>query len=49
MDEATCVFLPTNTDAYMVTLKSGNVAYGHVQNVTGKTADGFTVILWNRE
>ena len=49
MDVATCVFLPTNTDAYTVALESGNVAYVHVQNVTYKTVDGFIIILWNRD
>lgn len=34
---------------YVVTLESGNTAYVHVQNVTFKTVNGFTVIVWNRD
>ena len=34
---------------YVVTLESSNVAYVHVQNVTFKTVNGFTVIVWNRD
>ena len=34
---------------YAVTLESGNTAYVHVQNVTFKTVNGFTVIVWNRD
>ena len=34
---------------YVVTLESGNTAYVHVQNVTTKSTNGFTIIVWNRD
>lgn len=34
---------------YVVTLESGGTSYVHVQNVTFKTVNGFTVIVWNRD
>ena len=34
---------------YVVTLESGNTGYVHVQNVTIKSTNGFTIIVWNRD
>lgn len=40
---------PLASPDYDVFLDSGNTAYVHVQNVTFKTENGFTVIIYNRD